>query len=220
MLRRMLILLVLCIPQLGCDAEYGEGLSPYGVHPFDRVRQRLEREKRELLKIEDLKLGEGPLAAWGRRLTGQIEVRYADGGLIYQGPIRTYVGFQINLYNGLTDPNLLSNSQPGIELGMNGMAVGGHRRFRVDRQRVCPGLREDADPRIGCHLLRPERHFVNEIYVRKEALIVEATLAESCIPVVFRAIKLGGEYVILKQVRCRDSETPKLNPTLPIWHIY
>ena len=220
MLKRLVILLALCIPQLGCDVEYGEGLFPFEVRDLNRVQERLVREKRELLQIEDLKLGDGPLAAWGRRLSAEIEVRYANGGLIYQGPSRTYVGFHIALYDGLTDPNLLSISQPGIELGLNGMAVGGRRRIRVDRQRVCPGLREDADPRARCPLLRPERHFVNEVYVRKEALIVEATLTESCSPVLFRAIKLGGGYFIFKQVGCRDSETPKLDPKLPIWHIY
>ncbi len=222
MLKRLVILLALCIAAVGCDADYGEGFYPFeAVTLSDEGRQSLERDKRELLKIEEIEVGHGPVAAWeGQRLTADIEVRYADGGLIYQGPIRTYVGFHIALYNGLTDPNLLPISQPGIELGLNGMAVGGRRRITIDRKLVCLGLREDADPRARCHLLRRERHFVNEVNVRKKALIVEATLIESCTPVVFRAIKLGGEYVILKQVRCRDSETPKLDPTLPVWHIY
>ena len=167
MLKRLVILLAICIPHFGCDAEYGEGLSPFRVMNVEDVRGRLEQEKRELLKIKEIKIGDGPIAARGRRLTGQIEVRYADGGLIYQGPIRTYVGFQINLYNGLTDPNLLSISQPGIELGMNGMAVGGHRRITVDRKLLCPGLREDADPRIGCHLTRPDQTVIMLESVKK-----------------------------------------------------
>ena len=84
------------------------------------------------------------------------------------------------------------------------MKVGGRRRITVDRKLLCPGLREDADPRIGCHLTRPDRngHYVG---VRKETLIVEATLIESCIPVLFRAIRMGGSYVIFWQVRCHPS---------------
>jgi hypothetical protein len=63
----------------------------------------------------------------------------------------------------------------------------------------------DADPGAACHLVGYD-DFRNS--VRKEKLIVEATLTEFCIPVVFKA-----PYVISRVVRCRDSDTP--NSILP-----
>jgi hypothetical protein len=73
-------------------------------------------------------------------------------------------------------------------------------------------LKADADPGAACHLVG-YNDFRNS--VRKENLIVEATLTESCIPVVFK-----GPYVISQVVGCRDSDTPKLDPAAPIWRVY
>ena len=70
--------------------------------------------------------------------------------------------------------------QSGIELGLNGVAVGGRRRLTISPELVCGGTA------AGCYLLRPERQFVNEIAVHEKALVVEATLTESCAPVRFR----------------------------------
>jgi hypothetical protein len=46
----------------------------------------------------------------------------------------------------------LSINQPGIELGLNGMAVGGKRRFTVHEELVCQGVRDDTgtDARVAC----------------------------------------------------------------------
>lgn len=37
-------------------------------------RRLHERDKRDFLQIEDIKLGDGPLAAWGRKIRADIEV--------------------------------------------------------------------------------------------------------------------------------------------------
>ena len=100
------------------------------------------------------------------------------------------------------------------------MAEGGRRRFTVDRELVCDNLGKDADERALCNLVFPDWHISNVIEVHKQDLIVDATLTDSCIPMIFRAIRMGGSYVIFRQVGCRDSETPKLDPSFPIWHIY
>ena len=85
MLKRILILLVLALDQAGCSVE--EGVGPYKLTPLtDEGRKELEREKREPLKIEDLKIGDGPLAAWNRRLEADVEVRYTDVTVAYRGP--------------------------------------------------------------------------------------------------------------------------------------
>lgn len=179
MLMRILILLNLALTQWGCDIEYGENqldiLNPWNL---EEVRSRLEREKREFLKIEELQVGNGAIASWRRRLKAEVEVRYADDGkMIYKDPIVTYVGFNGLLASYLSDRFRLSDSQHGIQLGFNGMAVGGRRRITINPELVCGGTA------TGCYLLRPERQFVNEIGVNKKALIVEAILTESCAPV-------------------------------------
>lgn len=133
MLKRTLILLTLILARAGCGAEYGEGLSPFVVDKLSEVlQQRIERDKRELLQIEDLKVGDGPVAAWGRRLSADIEVRYTDGTVVYRGPIFTYVGFiditsiENDIHNKDRhdrDSHYLSSNHLGIQLGLNGMAV-------------------------------------------------------------------------------------------------
>ena len=122
MRKRALILFTLA--QTGC--EYGENLSPFRPWNLEEVRSRLEREKRDSLKIEDLQVGTGAVASWGRRLKVETDVRYADGKVVYQGLIVTYVGFHGLLPDYLQDRFMLDwISQPGIQLGLNGMAVGG-----------------------------------------------------------------------------------------------
>ena len=113
MLKRLVILLALCIPQLGCDAEYGENIYPYKIRDLEEVRGRLEREKREFIQIEDLEVGGGPVAAWGRRIKADVEIRYKDGTVVHKGPLLTYYGFHLELTTGdrlLGEPYLLSNN--------------------------------------------------------------------------------------------------------------
>lgn len=80
MLRRALTLLVLALAQAGCDVDYRENLSPLNLDDVEVFRSRLERDKRSYLKIEDLQVGTGAVASWGRRLKAEIEVKYADNG--------------------------------------------------------------------------------------------------------------------------------------------
>ncbi|MDH5670064.1 MAG: hypothetical protein OEY86_18855 [Nitrospira sp.] len=108
MLKRVLILVFLALVQWGCDITYGEGQLDI-VHPWnlEDVRSRLEREKREFLKIEDLHVGNGAIASRRRRLKADIEVRGVDGTVKYQGPVVTYVGFHGLLPSYLQDRFML-----------------------------------------------------------------------------------------------------------------
>lgn len=214
MLKRTLILLVLAVTQSGCDVEYGEYVWPFEAWNLEELRSGLEREKRELLKIEDLQVGDGAIASWGRRLKAEIEVRYADeGAIIYKGPIVTYFGFHGLISSDLNDRFMLNfGDQGGIQLGLNGMAVGGKRRITISPELVCGGTA------TGCYLLRPERQFVNEIGVSKKALVVEATLTESCAPVRFRW-RAGNTFTLVGvSAGCRTKSEPKAGGA--DWRIY
>ena len=218
MLTRLLLVLILALTQAGC--EYGENLYDI-VEPWnlETVRSRLEQEKRDFLKIEDLQVGNGAIASWRRRLKAEIDVRYADGTVVYKGPVVTYVGFNGLLASDLQDRFMLSDDQPGIQLGLNGMAVGGKRRITIDRELVCEGAQDSPTfGRAGCYLLRVERNFVNEISVRKDTLIVDAALTESCAPVRLR-IRPGGTLTLVDVgAGCRTKSEPKAGGA--DWHIY
>ncbi len=144
MLKRTLVILVLALAQFGCGYQYGD---VYEVESLgDPLRERLEREKREFVQIEDLKIGDGPLAAWGRKISAELEIHQADGTFIYKGPAYHLVGFKGAPESGLYDSEHLATIQPGIRLGLNGMAVGGKRRITVDRKLVCENTPDDAPP--------------------------------------------------------------------------
>ena len=110
-------------------------------------------------------------------------------------------------------------TQPGIELGLNGMAVGGKRRITINRDFVCPNAHEGGKWGQGsCYLLRVERNFVNEISVRKDTLIVEATLTESCVPVRLR-IRPGGTLTLVDiGAGCQTKDQPAAGGA--DWRIY
>ncbi len=77
MLKRGLILFILALTQVSCYiSEESGGYKP--VELSSEWRQGLERSKRELLQLEDIKIGDGPIAALGRKVTADIEVRYAS----------------------------------------------------------------------------------------------------------------------------------------------
>lgn len=181
-----------------------EGGAYEPVSLTDESRQGLERDKRESLSIEDIKLGDGSLAVWGRKIRADIEVRYADGTVAYRGPMFVYSGFSgsVFIHDATKDAGALSFSQTGIWLGINGMAVGGKRRITIQPDLVSGGLL----------LLGIQRH--QEVGIRGEKLIVEATLTASCIPVLLRGPGIERE------IRCRDSEQPKRGPDDPIWRLY
>lgn len=209
MLKRALILLVLALTQYGCSIEEGGGA--YNPVPLsDKIRQEFEGRKREFLTIEELKVGNGPLAAWGRKIEADIEVRYTDGTVVYRGPIWMYIGLEgdVFIHNASARGGGLSFGQRGIKLGLNGMAVGGKRKITVDPNLVSSGLLVQG----------PQGK--NGIGVRQEKLIVEATHTASCIPVLLRIPGPGSGYFIEREIRCRDSDLPKRDPNDPLWRYY
>ena len=214
MLAQLLIVGLLALAQVGCDAKLDTGLFPWSIRSLDHVRQRLEQEKRDSVKTVDEQVGQGSLAAWGRRISADVDIRYADGTVVYKGPLVLYSGFHIALDDTIMEPRHLSLPHDGIELGLNGMAVGGKRRITIEPEVVC------QRPEVkGCPLLF-DKFGHNGLGVRRERLIVEATLTESCAPVIFQALAVNGTHFIQKQVWCRSLEPPRIDSTVPPWHVY
>jgi len=213
-LTRLLLILFLALTQTGCDAKLDTGLFPWSVRSLDNVRKRLEQEKRDSVKTVDEQVGQGSLAAWGRRIKADVDIRYADGSVVYKGPIVLYSGFHIALDDAIMETRHLHWGQTGIEFGLNGMAVGGKRRITIEPEVVCQNPKDD-----GC-LLLSDKFGHNPLGIRRERLIVEATLTESCAPVIFQALHVNGTHIINKQVWCRSLETPRIDPAAPPWHVY
>src|SRR5437899_661994 len=112
MLKRMFPILVFGLIQFGCGYEYGDR---YEVETLgDPLRQRLEREKQEFVQIEDLKIGGGPVAAWGRKVSAHVRVLQTDGTFVYEGAIFDLIGFKGMPEAGLYDPLLLPPIHRGI----------------------------------------------------------------------------------------------------------
>lgn len=72
MLTRLMFVLVLALSQIGWIGVVEEYKA---VDLTPHLRQELERLKREFLQLDDLKIGDGPIAAWGRKVSADIEVR-------------------------------------------------------------------------------------------------------------------------------------------------
>ena len=213
MLKYILALLILALTETNCTATEEEGgFRPYP--PTPESRQEFERLKREVLNLEDLKVGTGPVAAWGRKIMADVVVRYVDSGTVaYKGPVLVYSGMDasVTIHNSLREAGALHLQQTGILLGLNGMAVGGKRLITIPPKLVCAIYgSEKADPGISCLLAVGSKDIVE---VRKEALTVEATLTGSCIPL-YRGRPRGKEDV------CRDSDIPQRDPSAPIWRFY
>ena len=92
------------------------------------------------------------------------------------------------------------------------------RRITVSPGLVCyqgaigESTNQGAHPNATCLLVKGDK---SNVSVRKDPLVVEATLTESCIPVfLFIPVIYHGEF------RCRNSETPKRDPSAPIWRFY
>ena len=112
----ILALLILALAGTNCTATEEEG----GFRPLsldDESRQEFERVKREVLNLEDLKVGTGPVAAWGRKITADVVVRYVGSGtVVYQGPVLIYWGMDasVTIHNSLREAGALSMDQTGI----------------------------------------------------------------------------------------------------------
>jgi hypothetical protein len=118
MLQRTLCLLLLVLSQTSFFI-YDEDRT-YQPIPFQpKIVESYERLKRELLQIEDTKVGDGPIAAAGRRVAAEITVRYSDGTLVYEGPAVTYWGIigDTFIHNSPREPYMMSLDQTGIVLG-------------------------------------------------------------------------------------------------------
>ena len=216
----ILALLLFSLMHSGCTHD----IWSFQPAPFapDAV-QHYERLKHELLQLEDLKIGTGPIAAAGRRVTAQIAVRYPDGTLAYEGPIVSYWGMigQTFIENSWQERGLMSSQQEGIVLGLNGMAVGSTRRIRIPANLVCynglssgQSLNEGENPRATCLLVLSSERGKDNTKVRKLPLIVEATLTAACRPVFMHL----GPFPL--PTLCRDSDLPKRDPDDPIWRFY
>jgi hypothetical protein len=88
------------------------------------------------------------------------------------------------------------------------MAVGRKRRITIQPKLVTGGLL----------FLGVQRH--QEVGIRKDKLIVEATLTAFCIPVRLLVLQAGSNSSIEREVGCRDSDQPKRGPSDPIWRFY
>ena len=213
MLKYILALLILAFAETNCTATEEEGgFRPIPLDP--KTREEFEVLKRDFLQIEDLKIGTGPIAALGRKITADVVVRYVGSGTIaYQGPVLAYWGMDasVTIHNSLRETGALSLQQMGILWGLNGMAVGGKRMITISPKLVCAYYgTEKADSGISCLLAVGSK---DNAHVRKEALNVEATLTGSCIPL-YRGRPRGKEDV------CRDSDVPQRDPSAPIWRFY
>lgn len=213
MSKRMLILVAFIFTQASCDLP--EGGPFYEPAPLTaEALEATERANREVLQLEDLKIGDGPLAVWGRKVSADIDVRYWDGRPIYKGPAFFYWGMMgsIPLHNNIEESGLLSLDQTGIMLSINGMAVGGTRQITIPPKLSCRGNGTDVpNPNVDCLLVTRHRKDGGAIGVRKERLTVEATLTASCVPVHSR---------VFGEVSCRSHDSPRRDPEDPIWRFY
>lgn len=214
----LLFVLIIALSQTGCNVEEEVGLYE-PVKLSSESRDNLGRLKREFVQIEDLQIGTGPVAAFGRKVIADIEVRYAngDGKPIYRGPAISYFGMQgdVFIHNNVDTSGMLAYQQRGIMLGLNGMAVGGKRRIIIHPKEICNQYGTgEANPNISCLLVIQDRLHGGNVKVRKETLIVEATLTDSCIP----GLSVGPIWK--REIRCRDSDIPRRDPTDPIWQLY
>lgn len=221
MLKHALVLLILVLGQTGCTIHAEMQRSRPIAHTAEDI-QFYERLKRELLQLEDITIGDGPIAAAARKVTAEITVRYSDGTLVYQGPVVSYWGLvdDVFIHNSPREPHMLSLSQEGVMLGLNGMAVGGKRRIAIPANMVCyngrsvgDSLDKGANPAATCGLILPW-NYKGGAAVRKVELVVEATLTASCRPVFPRIL---GFYI---GERCRDSDNPVRYSTDRIWRFY
>ena len=117
-----------------------------------------------------------------------------------------YLGFGGSGFipNALKEAGVLNLGQSGIWTGLNGMAVGGKRRITIEPKLVYSGLSVTG------------RRTHEDIGVRQEQLIVEATLTESCIPVILRFFRIGSQYIYSSEKSGAVTPIcPSVTPAIP-----
>lgn len=191
-LRQILLgLLILCGTSLAGCGSYDVAPRPPDV----------EQVKKEFMLIEDTRVGNRSQAGWGMRISANIEVRYTDGTLIYRGPIVYYHGFKWGYQRPRA--NLLAPYHIGLRFGIEGMGIGGQRRIMIHPDYVCGGV---LGTMTSCRLF--EKTDEGNIAVDKTTLVVDVTLADACIPMVYRAghiCLMGGcGDLIDLEVGCRS----------------
>ena len=214
MRKLIVVLMTLMLTQSGCSVLGGYTDEVFQPYPsLEQERQDLERLKREFLQIEDLKIGRGPIAAFGRKITADVVIRYAsDGTLAYEGPVLAYWGIDGApfIHNSLRKTGLLSLEHTGILLGLNGMAVGGKRRFTIAPKLVCDrGIFNVADRHGSCLLVKGSNA---NTHIHIKSLTVEATLTGACAP-----LSLVGRR---SEDICWDMDEPQREAGDPIWRMY
>jgi hypothetical protein len=173
----------------------------------------LEAAKRDSLRLEDLTIGTGPVAARGRRLTADVEVRYTDGTVVDRGTILGFPGF-VDLVGNIRD----RQQTPQYDAGEHRSRIEWHGCRRTPthdhRSKTCLHSYPGGDPlRTQCKLIGST--FKDEVIVRKQDLIVEATLTKSCNPmIVWRALHIISDYMIKLQA-CREEPLPQITPGTP-----
>lgn len=91
MSKRIWILLILALSQIAYTTEGNEEVGLYKPAGLpSESREGWEQLKRKFIQIEELKTGTGPIAAWGRKISAEIDVRYWDGRPVYRGPVFAY----------------------------------------------------------------------------------------------------------------------------------
>jgi hypothetical protein len=125
----LLLLLVFAVVAGGCSIEQGvEGYQPIDSNSAAQGKASLQEFKRKNVKVEDIKVAEGGVAAYGRRVKANIHVRFADGTTMYEGPYQYDIGF----FNAPFPRTTVSSVEHGIWLGLNGMGIGGKRRITLE----------------------------------------------------------------------------------------
>lgn len=112
MLKRAAILLSLVPTQASCDLP--EGRPFYESTPLTaEVLEATEQAKRELIQLEETKIGDSPLAVWGCKVSVDLDIRYWDGRPVYKGPTFFYWGMMgsIPLHNNSQESGLLPCSR-------------------------------------------------------------------------------------------------------------
>ncbi len=137
---------------------------------------------------------------------------------MYRGTILAYVEFESTVFvrDSSKEHGILSLGYRGILLGLNGANVGRGMRITFHPKFVCESSNPDdeTNPRAGCLLIGETRQ--QRVPVRKQQLIVEAVLTESCLPVSFRSRKIGWGYAMDIIIGCQNLDDPRSDPSAPI----